>query len=192
MIREKFIRLIKAPLFIVCALGFALLAVPVVLVYDAFTPTTSLWRYDKIVGDPKRKEAGNDRNHCYFDHFPERIPSSASDAMFYRFGFRGAQILLLLTLSSAETSKIEQRLRAEHQALSADMAISRPYVIPKEWCPRSWFGKEPSYESRKFGDDFIWFDLSPARDPKEPNGNFFAKGVAVSQSKHQVLYWLID
>ncbi len=190
MIRKNVFVLIKDPLFIICALGFALLAAPVVFVYAAFTPTTSLWSYDRIVGARLREDAKNGQKHGYFGHFPECIPSSAIDAKFCSFGFRSGQVLLLLTLPADETAAIEQRLRTEHRALSGDLVSTRPRVMPREWYPRPWFGEDLSYESRQLGDDFVWFVLSPNSLPRDRHG--LIKGIAVSQDKHQVLYWLID
>jgi|GEM_PF-4308691 len=160
--------------------------------YYELAPSTNPAKYEAIVGQAKRKEATKDVAHRTLEHFPERIPPSAADAkFFYSPGFRaGMQIQLLLTLPESEVAEIEQHLRSEHQPKPADLVNGRPYTFPVAWLKNGWLSVEPSYEARRISDDFVWFDLSPARDPSPYNRHWLTKGVAVSQSKHQVFYWL--
>jgi hypothetical protein len=188
---RDFLHFIKWLAIIGGALAFVLLAFCTAFFYYMMSPTTSIGKYDAVIGKAKRKEALRDVAYRHLEHFPERIPASATDAKFYdQPGFVDAGFtLLLLTLPSSETSDIEQRLRANHTALSVEKTPGFPTTIPKPWRAKKWFDQASDSQELCFGDDFICFDFSPPRTPNDTN-SFLYRGVAVSQSKHQVLYWI--
>ncbi|MFC5454124.1 hypothetical protein ACFQDI_04570 [Prosthecobacter fluviatilis] len=189
---RNFFQFIKWTIIVAGTLCVVVVALCTTFFYFMLSPTTSLTKYEDIVGKSKRKEATKDLALRSLEHFPECIPPSAKDAkFFYSPGFRaGMQTQLLLTLPESEVAEIERHLRSEHQPKPADLVNGRPYTFPAAWLKNGWLSMEPSYEARRVSDDFIWFDLSPARDPSPYNRHWLTKGVAVSQSKHQVFYWL--
>lgn len=191
-VMRDFLFFIKWAAIVAGSLFLAFIAFCAACCYYTMSPTTSIKKYDAFISRVTKKSAGV-ATPSKFAHFPDRIPPSATDAKFYsQPGFvDGGYTLLLLTFSAAETASIEQRLRAEHSGLPDE----KPPVFPSAMLPKAWLtsgfrDQSAPIDSANFENDFVFFDVSPNHAPGRTNTDKPLKGVAVSQSRHQVLYWL--
>lgn len=187
---RDFLHFIKWMVIIGCSLAFAFMALCAAFFYYTMSPTTSIGKYDAVISRMTKKKAGVAPS-TQVAHFPDRIPPSATDAKFLlqpAFSDNG-YILLLLTLPHSEIAVIEQRLRAEHPTVSATDMFGLTHLIPRAWVAKERLGQTEDNE-QSFKKDFILFDVSIPRKTNDSQVSLPDRGVGVSQSRNQVLYWL--